>query len=81
MISIGKIYHKLGKVGQSSTSLVLPKDWADGLKKILQTDDIMLSIFGKEFLVLEVKGLPIKDKETRELLRKNKKHFFVNEKD
>lgn len=75
MISIWE-QRKLTKAGPSSTSLVLPKKWVDDLKKILRTDDITLLVFGKEFLVLEVNGLKIKDKKAQKLLRQFKEYFI-----
>jgi len=80
MISI-PTQSKLFKTGQVSTAVVLPKDWIDSLKATLgvdlSTDEILVNIFGEEFLVIEVIGLKIKNKEDQKLLNKLKERFSV----
>jgi len=72
--------HKLTKIGPASTAVILPKEWVDNIKTALKSEDIIVKIFGStklDFLVLEVKGLPIKTKKAKNLLKKCKKHFSV----
>ncbi len=76
MITIPKI-HRLTKVGPASTAAILPKTWVDRVKATLGTEDIDVEIFGDEFLVITVSGLPIKNKEAQAILKKCKKYFSV----
>ena len=68
------------KVGTSSTALVLDKDWVDDLKATLGKDEITVNIFGEDFLVIEVVGLEIKDKETKKHLEQVKEFLSKKKK-
>lgn len=63
------------KVGPSSTAVILDKDWVDGIKDVIGEKDINVTVFGEEFIVVEVNGLRIKDKDTKRLLQELKTHF------
>ena len=76
MVSISK-RHKLTKVGPISTSVVLPKEWADPIKEAMGTEEVSVDIFGDEFLVIEVVGLKIKNKKSQKMLNQLKEHFSV----
>ncbi len=66
---------KTVKIGPSSESVILPKDWVDQIKERVNNDDFSFFLFGKEFLMIEIKGLPIRNKKTQKLLNTCKKHF------
>jgi hypothetical protein len=63
------------KIGPSSMAAVLPKNWVDSIMSKIETDEITVNIFGKHFLVLEVKGLEIKDEDSKKMLEQLKEHF------
>lgn len=79
MVSIS-VQHKSIKVG-SSTALVLPKNWINEVKAVLESEDILFNIFGEEFLVLEIEGLEIKDEKAQQLFNQLKKHFSLKKKE
>ena len=63
------------KVGQSSTALVLDKDWVDNVKSTLGADEITVNVFGKTFLLVEIVGLTIKDEKDKKIINLIKKHL------
>lgn len=75
MVTITK-KHKVIKTGRRSSALVLPKDWIDDVRTRIGSDDTHIHIFGDEFLVVEVKGLKIKDEKSKRILEMCKKHFL-----
>ena len=79
MITLPK-EHKLTKTGPVSMSLVLPKEWVDKVKAALGKKEIFVHIFGEEFLVIEVKGLKIKNKKAQKILKECKEYFSVQKK-
>ena len=71
---------KLMKVGRASTALVLDKDWVDSVKTMLDTEEINVRVFGTNFLVIEVIGLPIEDEKDKKLLDIIKEQLSIKKK-